>query len=93
MIERYENGAILLIWRVRKPRDLQKFLIYGSRAFSSQSGSYPAAVKKFAHSAGENCSISVPILFHRASRVRSAALRRWALILEKAFSMGLKSGL
>ena len=31
--------------------------------------------------------------FQRASTVRSAAFRSMALSLEKAFSMGLKSGL
>lgn len=63
------------------------------RAFSVHIGSYPAAWKKFRHSCGVKPSMSRPMAPHRPGTERSAALRRRALSLEKAFSMGLKSGL
>jgi hypothetical protein len=64
-----------------------------TRAFSGHSGSYPAALKKLAHSADEKSGMMSAILLQRLSRVRSAALRSRALSFEKAFSIGLKSGL
>jgi hypothetical protein len=62
-------------------------------AVSFQIGSYPEAAKKLAHSVGVKSDRSWPILFQRPSTVRSAALRSRAFSLEKAFSIGLKSGL
>ena len=63
------------------------------RAESDQSASYPAAAKKLRHSSVVKRSMSSPMAVQRPSTVRSAALRRNALSLAKAFSMGLKSGL
>lgn len=64
-----------------------------TRALADHIGSYPAASKKFWHCCGVKRSLMRPMAVHRPSTVRSAALRRWALSLEKAFSIGLKSGL
>ena len=63
------------------------------RAFSAHTGLHPAARKKFWHSCGVKQSMSRPMVSHRLATERSAALRSSALSLEKAFSMGLKSGL
>jgi len=63
------------------------------RAFFVQVASYPAAAKKFAHSCGVKRSMRRPMASQRPLTVRSAAFRRCALSLEKAFSIGLKSGL
>ena len=65
----------------------------GSRAFSDQSVSYPQAVKSFAHSAGLKISAQVWRACIRPATDRSAILRRCALSLEKAFSIGFMSGL
>lgn len=46
---------------------------------------------KFLHLAGVNASMMRPMFSHRPSKVRPAAFRRWALILEMACSMGLRS--
>ncbi len=62
-------------------------------ASSTYSGSYPAAAKKLAHSFGVIASMASRIARQRSSTVRAAALRSSALSLEKAFSIGLKSGL
>ncbi len=51
------------------------------------------AAKELAQSLGAKASSSLPMVVHRPSTVRSAALRSKALSLEKTFSMGLKSGL
>src|ERR1017187_7951702 len=45
-----------------------------------------------AHSCELNAVIRTPILWQRRGMVRSAALRRWALSLLKACSIGLRSG-
>ena len=66
---------------------------FESRAVSDHIGSYPAASKKFRHCWGVKRSVMRPMAVHRPSTVCSAALRRWALSLAKAFSIGLKSGL
>ena len=63
------------------------------RAFPLQLDPYPAALKKLAHFCGVNVGMSAPMVFQRLSTVRSDALRRPALSLEKAFSIGLRSGL
>ena len=63
-----------------------------ARAFSEQIASYPAAAKKLAACCGVTRSMRRPMVVHRPSTVRSAALRRSALSFEKAISMGLKSG-
>jgi hypothetical protein len=36
--------------------------------------------------------MAVPMVSHSSAMLRAAALRRMALSLEKAFSIGLKSG-
>ena len=64
-----------------------------SRAFSIQLRSYPAAEKKFTHSAGLIASMPCRMASQRASFVRAAAFFRKALSLENAISIGLKSGL
>jgi hypothetical protein len=63
------------------------------RAFSVHSGSYPAALKKLAHSVGVMSAAMRAMASQRPSTDRSAAFRSSALSLEKAFSIGLKSGL
>ena len=63
------------------------------RALSLYSGSYPQAVKSLAHSVGVMASSASATALCRSGTVRAAALRSRALSLEKAFSMGLKSGL
>lgn len=64
-----------------------------SRAGSIQSASYLQFLESLAHSVGVKRSIKRPMASQRALTVRSAALRRSALSCEKAFSIGLKSGL
>ena len=64
-----------------------------NRAKSHHSGSYPAAANMLTHSAGVMRSTRRPMADHRVSIVRAASLRRSALSLAKAFSIGLKSGL
>ena len=60
---------------------------FGHRAESDQAASYPAAAKKFAHSAGVNSSMQRPMALHRPPTVRSAALRRSAFSLANAISI------
>src|SRR3954451_8067446 len=62
------------------------------RAVSDQVA-YPALLKKLRHSAGEKRSAIRPMVCHRPSTVRSAALRSRALYLAKACSIGFRSGL
>jgi hypothetical protein len=77
-----------LIWR-----EFTRQVGFPARAESHQSASYPAAANIFVQSAGVMRSIRRPIAAHKASTVRVASLRSSALSLEKAFSIGLKSGL
>lgn len=63
-----------------------------ARAPRFQVDAYPAALKKFQHSAGVNSLQILPITLLRSSKVRAAAARRWAFSFEKAISMGFRSG-
>lgn len=64
-----------------------------SRAASYQSGSYPPAAKKLAHSVGVKVSQIQQIVFQSPRTVRLATVRSMALSLAKASSIGLESGL
>ncbi len=63
------------------------------RADSFHLGSYPHAVKKLRASCGVTASMASRIASQSVWTERAAAFFRRALILEKAISMGLKSGL
>ena len=63
------------------------------RAESDQAVSYPQASKKFVHSAGLKMSAQASSARTRPATVRSAILRKYALSLENAFSIGFMSGL
>ena len=54
---------------------------------------YPACLKQFAQSLGLTVLMALPMLFQRASTLRSADVRRTDLIFAKRFSIGLRSGL
>src|SRR3546814_9428207 len=57
------------------------------------SSDLPQAVKKLVQSFGVTASIASRMAFQRSGRVLAAAFLRAALILAKASSIGLKSGL
>jgi hypothetical protein len=63
-----------------------------ARADSVQTRSYPAAAKKLLQSRGVKVVSASAMAVQRASTDRAAALRRAALSLAKAISMGLRSG-
>ena len=63
------------------------------QAVFDHSGSYPHELKYLVHSRGWKVSSSLPIRFQRPLTVRSPIFLSMALSLEKAFSIGLKSGL
>jgi hypothetical protein len=58
-----------------------------TRANPVQSGSYPAALKYFAHSAAVKRGVKAPTASHRASIFRSARPRSMAFSFENAFSI------
>ena len=64
-----------------------------ARARPLYSGSYPAAVKKLAHSSGVKASRTDPAASHKVVTVLAALARKRALSLANAISIGLKSGL
>ena len=67
--------------------------IPATRARPLYSGSYPAAVKKLAHSSGVKVSRTDPAASHKVVTVLAALARKRALSLANAISIGLKSGL
>ena len=92
----FANGDTILVGQYRFAVDAHSWELPeggGPRAFSLYSGSYPQAVKSLAHSVGVMASSASATALCRSGTVRAAALRSRALSLEKAFSMGLKSGL
>lgn len=68
-------------------------MILKARAFSDHVGEYPALMKKFLLSLGEMVGKTSAMASHKDSIVLAAVFLRPALSFEKAFSIGLRSGL
>ena len=92
-------GWLLGIFRTHPAKDALRGSVHlgwmrrsAPRADSNHLGLYPSWAKKLAHSLGVKRGMASRMAAHRSSTVRAAALRRMALSLAKASSMGFRSG-
>src|SRR5215471_17602577 len=89
---RLDAAPLQVDWRARLHPSIRPQISTGVRADSDQVRTYPAWRKKFLHSWALKSVTTRPIRRERRGIVCSAALRRCALSLLKASSIGLRSG-